>query len=67
MLCDFVVVFNPDQQVAKKCTMFAKSGPVTIEMDIYITDFKPILSLMNYKYKYPDSPLIVIKTLIYEL
>lgn len=47
--------------------MVAKSGPVTLEIDIYINDFKPILSLMNYKYKFTDSPLIVLRNLIYEI
>lgn len=36
-------------------------------MDIYLSDFKPILSLMNYKYKYADTPLIVLKTLVFDM
>jgi hypothetical protein len=58
---DFVIVFDPNQQMNKKTSASCRYGPVTIEMDIYMADYKPILSLMNYKYKYSESPLIVLK------
>jgi hypothetical protein len=58
---DFVVIFDPNYQMNKKTPLSCRCGPVTIEMDIYMADYKPILSLMNYKYKYNESPLIVLK------
>ena len=38
-----------------------QSGPVTLDLELYEPDFKNVVSIMNYKYKYLESPLLVLK------
>lgn len=61
------MVFDPSHKFEKKSTFTCSCGPVTLEFDVCFTDLKPITSLMNYKYKYSDSPMVVVKMLSYLL